>query len=86
MVTASPTPVDVVLERLDGVRRGRKGWSARCPHHEDRHASLAIVEGRDGNALVHCFGGCDIVDVVHEIGLVPPAISLPSAENLCAHG
>jgi hypothetical protein len=62
-------PVDRVLDRLDGVRRNRAGWSAKCPAHEDRSPSLSIAEGDDGRVLVHCFGGCDALSVVHSIGL-----------------
>jgi hypothetical protein len=31
---------------LNGRRAG-KGWSARCPAHDDRHSSLSICESND---------------------------------------
>src|SRR5262249_36403367 len=48
------TPVETLLARLPGVRKARNGWSARCPAHEDRQASLSIAQGHDGTALMKC--------------------------------
>ena len=42
------TPVERLLAKLPDARRAGKGWSARCPAHEDRRASLSIGEGEDG--------------------------------------
>jgi DNA primase len=58
-----------LLARLDGVRRTANGWTAKCPAHPDRTASLSIAEGDDGRALLHCFAGCPAADVVAAIGL-----------------
>lgn len=59
-----------ILERLDGVRRGRDGrWRARCPSHGSRGGSLAIVE-RDDRVLLFCHGGCEVEAVLTSIGLV----------------
>jgi len=52
-------PVALMLERLDGVRRGARGHIARCPAHADKRASLSVAEGRDGRALIRCFAGCE---------------------------
>jgi hypothetical protein len=64
-------PVDRVLAALAdyGVRPSGTGWGARCPAHDDRHASLAIGEGKDGRALLFCHGGCDLADVLRALGL-----------------
>jgi putative DNA primase/helicase len=64
-------PVDRVLAALAdyGVRRCGTGWIARCPAHDDRHASLAIGTGDDGRALVFCHAGCVLADVLRLIGL-----------------
>ena len=37
--------VDVVLSRLERVRRSGGSWVARCPAHEDRSPSLSVREG-----------------------------------------
>ncbi len=63
------TPVDHVLSHLQGVRRSGAGWMAKCPHHDDRQASLSIKEGDDGRVLINCFGGCANLDVVTSAGL-----------------
>jgi hypothetical protein len=62
-------PIDRVLAHLEGVRRSGDGWTARCPHHDDRQASLSIKEGADGRVLLHCFAGCGNADVVVSAGL-----------------
>lgn len=62
--------VDVLLAKLDGVKRTGPGrWMAKCPAHEDRHASLAIRETDAGLLLAHCFSGCSIHEVVAAAGL-----------------
>jgi hypothetical protein len=62
--------VENLLGRLEAVRGNEKrGWEARCPAHEDRHASLSVGVGDDGRALVHCHGGCTAEDVAHALGL-----------------
>ena len=52
-------PVQRVLEKLEGVKKNAKGWTAFCPAHDDRRdRSLSVSRGDDGRALVHCFAGC----------------------------
>jgi CHC2 zinc finger len=49
-----------VLERFEGVRRSGRGWTARCPAHNDHRPSLSIAAGREGRILLHCFARqCD---------------------------
>lgn len=61
--------VERLLSRLGGVRRaGALKWTARCPAHEDRNPSLSIREV-EGRVLVHCFGGCEVHDVLAAVGL-----------------
>src|SRR5947209_4630162 len=62
-------PADRLLERLERVRSSGRGWTARCPAHEDRTASLSISIGEGDAALVHCFAGCGSADVVAAVGL-----------------
>lgn len=62
-------PLALLLNRLERVRRAGNGYTARCPAHEDRTASLSLSEGSDGRALLHCFAGCSALDVVHALGL-----------------
>jgi putative DNA primase/helicase len=46
-------------------------WSARCPAHDDRQASLAVSEGKDGRVLLFCHRGCPLGDVLNSLGLAP---------------
>jgi hypothetical protein len=63
------TPVETLLAKLSGVRKAGKSWSARCPAHDDRKASLSVSEGDDGTALVKCHAGCDTPAVVSAVGM-----------------
>ena len=47
-----------------GGRKAGAAWMARCPAHDDREPSLAIVERREGKVLVRCHAGCDQRDVI----------------------
>jgi hypothetical protein len=53
---------------LDAKRHGR-GWTARCPAHEDASPSLSIAEGTNGETLLHCFAGCPPQAIVAAMGL-----------------
>ncbi len=57
------------LSRLKGVRASASGWTACCPAHDDRNASLSVSEGRAGTVLVKCHAGCTIERVVAAVGL-----------------
>jgi hypothetical protein len=62
--------VQRVLEKLDGVKKNTKGWTAFCPAHDDRRGrSLSVSSGDDGRVLVHCFVGCAPQDIVAALGL-----------------
>src|ERR1035441_7462863 len=63
------TPLQTVLEVLEGVKKCGNGWSAKCPGHEDGTASLSIGEGSDGRVLLHCFAGCAFADIVRAAGV-----------------
>jgi hypothetical protein len=60
--------VEEILDRLVGVRRNARGWTARCPAHPDKSPSLSIHEV-EGKILLHCFSHCTFSDVVAAIGL-----------------
>ncbi|MEX2175366.1 MAG: hypothetical protein WD872_13475 [Pirellulaceae bacterium] len=63
------TPAERLLAKLPDAKRVGKAWSARCPVHEDRRASLSIAEGEDGRALVHCHAGCAVDAICAAVGL-----------------
>lgn len=65
-----PLPIDVVLQRLDGVKaNGSNKWVAICPAHNDKSPSLSIRNTEDGKVLMHCFAGCPTTDITMAIGL-----------------
>jgi hypothetical protein len=65
----SEPPVELLLSRLEGVRRSGSGWVARCPAHEDRTPSLSVARADDGRVLLHCHASCPTDRVLAEIGL-----------------
>jgi len=36
------TPIELLLSKLPDAKRFGKGWSARCPAHNDQQASLSV--------------------------------------------
>jgi DNA primase len=63
------TPAELLLSRLEGMKRTGRGWIAKCPAHKDGSPSLSISEGDDGRVLLRCFAGCSAAAVVSAIGL-----------------
>jgi hypothetical protein len=66
---------ETIVTALGGRRSGR-GWTARCPAHEDKSPSLGLTE-RDGKLLVHCFAGCPqgaVIAALRARGLWPETI------------
>jgi hypothetical protein len=79
------TPIENLLARLPAKKAG-KGWSARCPAHDDRRASLSIAQGDDGRALVWCHAGCTVEAICAAVALKPAdlfaAPSTPSTSTV----
>jgi len=60
---------DEVLARFRNPRRNRRGWTAKCPAHDDRANSLSVAIGDDGRTLVNCFAGCRAPEITAAVGL-----------------
>lgn len=61
--------INTLLSRLDKVQRiGNGRYKAACPAHDDRSPSLAIKED-DGRLLLHCFSGCQTIDILSAVNL-----------------
>ena len=58
-----------ILARLRSVKETASGWTACCPGHEDREASLSISEGSEGRILLHCHANCTLETVVSGLGI-----------------
>jgi hypothetical protein len=61
--------IEELLARLDAVRSLGSGWEAKCPAHDDTHASLSIKVGESGVLLLRCFAGCETDTVLTALGL-----------------
>lgn len=63
--------LDLVLDRLrdHGLKPVGSGYSAQCPGHDDRQASLSIARGDNGGIVLHCHAGCTPQAVCAALGL-----------------
>lgn len=61
--------IEAVLNRLQGVQRCGRKWTALCPAHPDRNPSLEITEG-DRAVLLRCWShGCTVQEIARALGL-----------------
>ncbi len=68
--TCNSTPLEKMIQRLDGVTQTRPDrWQACCPSHDDKRPSLAITETSDGTLLLKCWAGCTADEIVRAVGL-----------------
>lgn len=80
-------PVQNILDRLEGTRPSGNGkWAARCPAHEDEHASLSISRGDDGRVLLHCHAGCSPIQVCKAMGMGLSALFPPNTKRRARAG
>ena len=71
---------------------GGRQFQAKCPAHEDGHASLSITRGND-RVLLKCHAGCDIDKIIGELkikreDLFDEALPMGDDESWmpCGHG
>lgn len=50
-------------------KSSRKGFTARCPAHNDKSPSLSITGSNDGKILLHCFAGCPVEEICNFLGI-----------------
>ena len=73
MSAAAVDPLDVLLPRLERVRKFGTGWRADCPVGHTSRGALSIATADDGRVLLRCFA-CG------EIGPVLAALNLQVAD------
>lgn len=65
---------------LGNAKKVGNGYLASCPvpHHGqgngDKHPSLSVTDGEDGNILFKCHGGCDqqsVFSTIKDMGILP---------------
>jgi hypothetical protein len=67
-------PIEKVLRRIAEVTgheptlRDDGQWMASCPAHADQKYSLSIAN-KNGKVLVHCFAGCQAVNILKALSL-----------------
>lgn len=71
---------ELLLPRLDSIKRSGGGFMARCPAHDDGTASLSIGIGTNQPVVLHCHANCDTNDILAQIGLTWSDISEPREE------
>jgi AAA domain len=71
--------LDLVLGKLDGVRRQGGYWMARCPvpAHDDHRASLSVSKGTSQPVIFFCHAGCLRDDILDALGLTLAEIAAP---------
>lgn len=57
------------LSRLEGVKGNNNQYTAKCPAHDDRKASLCVSRGEDGKILLKCQAGCSVSEIASAMGL-----------------
>jgi len=76
-------PVQNILTHLDGVKRTADDqWQARCPAHDDQHASLCVGRGADGRVLIHCQAGCSTFEIRRVLNLPWSAFFPPDGSEM----
>ena len=86
--------IDSILSRLRKVRKSGQGWTACCPAHDDKNASLSVKVTETGRLLAYCHAGCSFEAILESLGLgrerfTPsprPIETGPSKEQLEAQG
>lgn len=79
--------VDLILSRLERVKRNGAGWRADCPvGHGHARGSLSLSEADDGRILLHCFACGNATDPLRALGLeladlYPERIKDPSPQS-----
>jgi putative DNA primase/helicase len=69
--------VTELLSRFDGVRQSGRGWTARCPAHDDQRSSLSISHGDTQPWVLKCHAGCSADAIVEAAGLTMADIHEP---------
>jgi hypothetical protein len=70
-------PVDLVLSKLEGVRRSGRGWRADSPVSGSKGA-VSVAEADNGSVLICDFSAAGVHEVLAAIGLKPGDLYPPS--------
>lgn len=72
---------EIVLPKLEAVRKSGSGFTARCPGpthaHGDRNPSLSVSPGSTQPVVLTCHSGCAADDILAALGLTWADLSTP---------
>lgn len=77
---------ELVLPRLDRVKKVGAGYMARCPNHDDGTASLSVSTGREHPVILHCHARCEPINILAKLGLTWADLSNPKPQQALPHG
>jgi hypothetical protein len=72
VATEVPPLLQKWLDKLDQdsiQHTGGLQYKARCPSHDDDHASLSVSWGEKGKVVATCHANCELSDIVEALGL-----------------
>ena len=72
---------EILLPKLEGIRKSGGSWMARCPAHDDCNGQPAITDGKDQPVVLKCHAGCDPEDILAKIGLTWETLCSPRDEH-----
>lgn len=73
--------IEDILDKLQKVKPSGKGYTALCPAHSDKNASLSITKDRNGKILLYCHAGCEFSEIVDALGLKESDLFPPKPED-----
>lgn len=68
---------ELVLPRLQSVKKSGHGFMAKCPAHNDGTASLSISTGTSQPVVFHCHANCPSESILEQLGLTWAELSNP---------
>lgn len=68
---------ELVLPKLEGIKKSGGNYMARCPAHDDGTPSLTVSVGKQHPVVFHCQAGCQPIDILAKLGLEWADLSKP---------
>ena len=60
--------LELILQKLDKVKKIKGQYQACCPCHDDKHQSLTIKED-NGKLLLYCHAGCSFESIIKTLDI-----------------
>ena len=72
---------EILLPKLEGIRKSGDSYMARCPAHDDSRASLSVSEGKEHPVVINCHAGCDRDLILDKLGLTWTDLCAPREDR-----